>query len=576
MSRNNSVYGHKILGLGALCASIASAVSNNPLQPSVLLPSNATVLGRFSLDITNPSSTFQGIPFAEPPVGALRFQPPVGPYELPSGEKFQALTPSSVCPQVKIGTNAHLGKEDCLYLDVYTPNRSPGDRSSEKLPVMFWMFGGGYVAGDGWEFDLYAGQNLAVNTNSIVVTSNYRVGPFGFLATDITNGGSRGNMGIQDQRLALKWVHENIEAFGGDSDRVMIFGQSAGAMSVCNHYANAAASSGLFSAAVMQSGNCNTPEFFFELEDAMEFGREFSKAVGCDPDTGDEQYRNCMLSLSTSDLMYGFDPKSSDSISTIDPSLHEFVPPLSPIMPFGPVIDGTIEGTPLLPYDAIKSGKSVDAPLLIGSTSNEGSLFIPAIPWIVDGVNFPLSDDDVKVTVHHILDPILGADKVDELYPSLMDLYDIKDFNNSNREQLSKILRDYMFACPSRRAARAVVENGQSAFLYQFDFLPKLWPDFEVMGDYHGAELYFIWDTCGPGMELVHVFFEAEKKIVKFMEDWWGNFAREGKPGNGWEEFSYKGDQYMHISSEPELSSGLLKKFCDFHDEFLGYVDVFS
>ncbi|GMH74358.1 hypothetical protein TL16_g06442 [Triparma laevis f. inornata] len=533
------------------------------------MPNGAIVTGREEKG----AAVYQGIPFGEPPLNELRFQAPV-PFA--GGDDLDASKPKHICPQLKISKRINLGNEDCLYLNAYLP---PGvSPSDENVPVLFWIFGGGYIAGDGWEFTMYQGQKLAKATNSIVVAANYRVNAFGFLAAE---GYSTGNMGIQDQRLALNWVQTNIAAFNGDPSRVTIFGQSAGAMSVCHHYANGEASEGLFHAALMESGNCNTPEFFFEQDDAYEFGVEYSKIIGCDVASAD--YKDCMGKLTTAEIMVGMEALLED---IVDPSVDEFylstnstfVPPLSPIMPFGPVIDGTVNGTPRMPYDGITGKKAMNVPLMIGSTSNEGSIFVPMLSEIVDGLKFPISNDDVKLAVHHILDPVIGADAVNADYNGLMEVYPIENYSDP-REQLSKILRDYMFLCPSRRAARSASANGNEVFLYQFDFHPYTWPDFDALGDYHGAEIFFIWDTAGPGMELIHPFFKDERRMVEIMQYYVGNLAKVGDVNKGdmpgdvpvWPVFTTEGDQHMHLDEKPKAGVGLNKDVCDFHDKMLGF-----
>ncbi|GMI05209.1 hypothetical protein TrVE_jg12431 [Triparma verrucosa] len=554
-----------LLALLVLCYTLTSAAASSP---SVTLPNGVTLTGRKEKG----ADVYQGIPFAEPPLNELRFQ---GPTPYIYSDDLDTTKPKSICPQLKITKRINLGSEDCLYLNVYLP---PGvDSADESVPVLFWIFGGGYVAGDGWEFTMYQGQKLAKATNSIVVAANYRVNAFGFLAAE---NYSTGNMGIQDQRMALKWVQSNIKAFNGDPSRVTIFGQSAGAMSVCHHYANGEASEGLFHAALMESGNCNTPEFFFKQEEAFEFGVEYSKIIGCDVTSAD--YKECMGKLTTAEVMVGIEALLEEIPTSLDEfylaTNSSFVPPLSPIMPFGPVIDGTTDGTPRMPYEGITGGKAMNVPLMIGSTSNEGSIFVPMLGEIVDGLKFPISNDDVKLAIHHILDPIIGADAVDADYDGLMDQYPIKDYNDP-RAQLSKILRDYMFLCPSRRAARAASENGNEVFLYQFDFHPYTWPDFDALGDYHGAEIYFIWDTPGPGMELVHPFFHDERRMVEIMQYYVGNLAKVGDVNKGdmpgdvpvWPVFTTGGDQHIVLKETPQAGVGLNKDVCDYHDKMLGY-----
>jgi para-nitrobenzyl esterase len=171
---------------------------------------------------------------------------------------------ANICTQLHVISFLEIGSEDCLYLDVYVP---PGMPANAKLPVMVWIYGGGYTVGDDWEFTLYDAQNLVKRSDVIIVAPNYRLGAFGFLSNPDLKAedskGSTGNYGLQDQNLALQWVQQNIANFGGDPSRVTIFGESAGAFSVCWHLVSPL-STGLFTAAIMESGTCDSTQFFQE------------------------------------------------------------------------------------------------------------------------------------------------------------------------------------------------------------------------------------------------------------------------------------------------------------------------
>ena len=165
---------------------------------------------------------YLGIPFAEPPTGPLRFQPPAPPKHV---QQLQRMSP--VCMQHSPDDSwARDMSEDCLYLNVYTPP-SPA-LAAQKLPVLFFIYGGGFTQG-GSSHPMYNASRLCVNANAIVVTSNYRLGAFGFFSDEDLD--LPGNTGLLDQRAALEWVQANIAAFGGDSSRVVMFGQSAGGIS---------------------------------------------------------------------------------------------------------------------------------------------------------------------------------------------------------------------------------------------------------------------------------------------------------------------------------------------------------
>jgi len=231
-------------------------------------------------------------------------------------------------------------------------------------------------------------------------------------------------------------LQDNIAAFGGDPTDVSIFGQSAGGMSVCTLYANPI-NEGLFSRAIMQSGTCNSPEFYQTLPNALDFGRTYSNIIGCDPDSPD--YTSCMRSKSTSDIMYGIFKAWEDfrhvnpdlqlnlnatgqasqeaSLAHLEKIASSFLPVLAPLMPFGPVVDGTPDGMPKLPYTAMRDGDHNRVPFMAGTTSNEGSIFMPMLPSIIKGVNrLPLDADGVKMTTDHVLGPVLGPGEFEVMY----------------------------------------------------------------------------------------------------------------------------------------------------------------
>ena len=276
----------------AICCVILLNIASATLFP--WNPKVRTKYGDVEGQYKDGVAVFRNIPFAQPPVGGLRFKAPQ-PLHKWEGT-LDAKTIPKLCPQLKAGL-FHLGEEDCLYFHIYIPEVA-FKKNITELPVLFWIFGGGYVMGDGYEFGFYDGTNLAKNTNSIVVTTNYRVGPFGFLAHKYLQNedpdSSTGNMGVRDQRAALQIVQEIIGDFGGDKSRVAIFGESAGAFSVCYHLASEA-SKGLFSAAISESGSCDTTQFFRPLQNQSEFGSKYALKFGCNDTSMDqEEFLTCL------------------------------------------------------------------------------------------------------------------------------------------------------------------------------------------------------------------------------------------------------------------------------------------
>nr|CDS26690.1 acetylcholinesterase [Hymenolepis microstoma] len=216
---------------------------------------------------------YLGIPFAEPPIGKLRFAPPQ-PIRPWTGTR-NAMTRCKACVQYNFGSfdNANLAakiwvnntemSEDCLYLNVWTPS----SKSDGSKAVMVWIYGGGYFSGTP-NLDIYDGRFLVAMEDVVVVSMNYRLGPFGFL---YLKSHVEGNMGLKDQQLALKWVKDNIAVFNGDPDRITVFGESAGAVSVSLQYLNPNSRS-YFNRFILQSGGAFNRWALSTADDAHETG----------------------------------------------------------------------------------------------------------------------------------------------------------------------------------------------------------------------------------------------------------------------------------------------------------------
>lgn len=237
--------------------------------------------------------TFEGIPYAAPPVGALRFQPPQAAPAFAG--TLDATEPRSQCAQLVRQSNPETFSEDCLYLNVTTPARK-GKRAG--LPVMVWVHGGSFVYGTGSRYDA---SKLATQGDVIVVTINYRLGPLGFLADPALSAerpqDGSGDYALQDQQAALRWVQANAEAFGGNPGNVTLFGESAGASSVCANLVSPTAA-GLFSRAIAESYSC--AQGYATQATAEQTGRTVAARVGCtDPAT----VAACLRSVSSEQLL---------------------------------------------------------------------------------------------------------------------------------------------------------------------------------------------------------------------------------------------------------------------------------
>jgi para-nitrobenzyl esterase len=288
--------------------------------------------------------SFQGVPYAAAPVGDLRWRPPQP--AVPWGAARDASEPGTPCPQIDPRGGALLGSEDCLYLNVTTPYGPHADR---PLPVMVWIHGGGFASGSG---GAYNGRNLAIKGNVVLVTFNYRLGPFGFLAhlsLDAESpSGLSGNFGLADQEAALRWVRRNIAAFGGDPSNVTIFGEEAGATSICAHLVSPTAA-GLFQRAILQNGACLG--LLPRLDAAQNRGAALAESLGC----GDlKAAPSCLRSRSAAELLKASaaPPKSGEPGAASGPS-------------WGPIVGAA--GLPQQPADGFASGAFLKVSLMTGS-----------------------------------------------------------------------------------------------------------------------------------------------------------------------------------------------------------------
>ncbi|MGW1814971.1 carboxylesterase/lipase family protein [Streptomyces sp. NPDC002125] len=277
---------------------------------------------------------FYGIPYAAPPVGTGRWQPPA-----PAAawtDTRPATAPGPRCLQNGGSTSPGMS-EDCLYLNVYTP----ANRTGRPLPVMFWIHGGGFSTGSGNAED---GSLIARTNNVVVVTINYRLGVFGFLDLPGLSEQGAGNYGLLDQEAALRWTQRNIGAFGGDASRVTIGGLSAGGHSVCALLASPPAR-GLFSGAIIQSGGCPS----YTVEQAVARGKAYATAAGCSTTAPDLA---CLRNKPASELQA---------------AAKGFIGGLVT----GPLPTSGVPELPVAPLEAVRTGRTADVPLLIGHTRDE-------------------------------------------------------------------------------------------------------------------------------------------------------------------------------------------------------------
>ena len=354
-----------LISLAAILLMVSSGAKETKEFPDVVQTDKGLVSGTVEEGV----NAYLGIPYAAPPVGELRWRPPqpAAPWEgVLNATKF-----APACPQLKTRHPQGEISEDCLYLNVWTPAKS----ADEKLPVLVWIHGGGYVSESSAQPE-YSGMLLA-KKGVVVVSMDYRLWAFGFLvhpdlAKESPNNVS-GNYGLLDEVAALQWIQANIAAFGGDPSQVTIFGESAGALSVTAHVASPL-SKGLFIRAVSESGTIQDwvfPHANGSLEQATYTSQKFVEVLNC---SNSSSQIACMRNKTHQEITDALVPLM---IATNTPPSMTAVSKVKNIQ-FAPVYDGWF--FPEHPANIFSEGRQNQVPFMIGFTADEGTLFVDDIP----------------------------------------------------------------------------------------------------------------------------------------------------------------------------------------------------
>jgi para-nitrobenzyl esterase len=429
----------------------------------------------------NGLAVFRGIPFARPPVGELRFAAPQ-PAEAWDGVR-EALSFGPPPPQSQIfgpSPNPVTG-DDWLTVNVWSPR--PG--TDAALPVMVWIYGGGYQFGQSAD-PTYDGARLAGEGDVVLVTFNHRIGVDGFGSLE----GAPDNRGLLDQVAALQWVRANIAAFGGDPAQVTVFGQSAGAGSIAALIAMPRAA-GLFHRAIAQSA----PGTFLSPSLAGDIMTAIAARLGRRP-TADE-----LRGVPTAEIV-----QAGDAVSTaMLPQLGRWGAAAYTAIPFAPVVDGDV--LPRTPFEALAAGAGRDVDLIAGHTRDEYRLLLAA-----DGRLGNLTDDDAATALR-----VLAPDGYRQAYP------------DASAERLYELVHsDWLFRMPSHRLAEAQVAGGGRAYAYEL-----AWPD-TGLGACHGLDSPLVFGTTQGG--LLGLLLDAEplaaaEQVSRHFRKAWTAFARSGDPG---------------------------------------------
>jgi len=458
-------------------------------------------------------TVYKGIPFAAPPVGELRWKPPAAVVPWKGVRKATEFGPACVQPKstiVGIYTDdpAHMS-EDCLYLNVWQPTKV-----KSSAPVMVWIHGGAFRSGH-TASQIYDGSELA-RRGVVIVSTSYRMGILGFFAHPQLSAESAqhvsGNYGLLDQIAALRWVKDNIAAFGGDPENVTLFGESAGALSVMDLVASPQAR-GLFKKAIAESGymvsNTELRKSRYGLPSAEDIGVATAKALGAS---------------NIAEL------RARDAVTLIETSSKGGYVPL-------PVVDGWLLPDQLV--DIFDRGEQNKVPLLVGFNAGELRSLRVLLPPV----------------------PANAADyerQVKERFKDLSEAY-LKQYPSSNiPESVLAASRDGLYGWTAQRLALKQAVIGQPSYLYLFS---HSYPS-EVPMDlqaFHASEIPFVFGQIGPKVKLPAQWprppdTAEERALSKAMMDYWTSFARTGVPAPDWKTFA-DGESYMELAEKPVPSA---------------------
>ncbi len=474
---------------------------------------------------------YRGVPFAAPPVGDVRWRPPqpIAPWDgvrnatVAAPACIQAVTPAGTDAFYDPGVDET--SEDCLYLNVWSA-AAPDDR----VPVMVWIHGGAHVVGNGADIS-YDGTALA-RRGVVLVTINYRLGALGFLAHPLLSAESEhnasGNYAALDQIAALGWVQRNIAAFGGDPERVTIFGESAGSQSV-NHLMATPLARGLFHRAIGESGGGFGSAGKAHLKAEMEAaGERFVEALlGADVEPSLEAMRSARA-----DEVLGA-PAPVRAAANVD----------------GWVFPDTV-------YNIFAAGAHNDVPVIVGSNADEGTMFG------TQGV-------DTLAAHREAVQQQYGefAEAFQATYPA--------DNDEQARSARMASFADAFFGWEMRTWARMMETGSSPAYLYFFSRVPPA-ADADRYGAYHTAEIPYVFDNFGVGTSphAKRDWDDTDRELSDTLASYWVNLASTGNPNAEdlleWPAFDRDADEALEIGDTIQVRSGIRKDRLDFFEKYYG------
>jgi len=494
-----------------------------------------------------PYFTFKGIPYAHPPVGSLRFQPPQ-----PSsswGDTLVATEYGSVCPQQEVfgeNTGSYKGEEDCLYLNIYTPTLTRSTNPFALKAVMLWIHGGGFTIGSGSDYD----PVYFMEKDVVVVTFNYRLGALGFLT--FGNDMASGNLGLRDQQLAIQWTRNYIQNFGGDPNKITIFGESAGGQSV-HAQVLSHLNQGLIHGAIAQSGTL----LYTPIEDrpekmAMKVGEKFN----CSSNDLDEAMLDCLQEIPAQELIEG---------TTLDPS-DWFG---DDYFAFAPVVDHFCSNPfmPIHPLEAIKSGAYNKIPYMSGTTKEDGALFTMMFWDSLETIEEKW--DTIGVGILNIMKTRNDIDEETEMIAEITKKYYTgDDFTQENKDSLTAMFGDAIFLAGDQKTVSLMSEGHPPVYNYLLTYkgsntFTKFFTESEEdFGVVHGDDLLYLFKSpiYDEGVE----FTEDDTKMIDLMVTYWSNFAKYGNPTPfkdagiaNWTPVQPDQKNYLDIQLEPSMKTNL-------------------
>jgi para-nitrobenzyl esterase len=522
---NNSTMMKNLLFISTLivgCSMYAQQANENTLKEAPIVKTSS---GKIRGVIEGDVSVFKGIPYAAPPVGEFRWRPPqpLIPWEgVRDASEFGPNCAQGVWG-ADPGTIQEGSSEDCLYLNLWKPADT---KTGAKLPVMVWIHGGGFTGGSGSSPQNYG--HPFTRQGIILVTFNYRLGRLGFFAFPALSKEHpeepKGNYGYMDQIAALKWVQQNIAAFGGDPNNVTIFGCSAGGVSV-HSLMTIPDAKGLFHKAISESGggrdgvltgrpiNKENADSLYPVS-AETIGSNFARKNGIEGT--DEAALAKLRALSAEEIVDG----GQETDGQGDPRIYS-----------GPILDGKLVVETA--ESAYKADRQVKVPLIIGNCSAEiGGSF----------VNSSSSKDEL----FSMFGKLEGEAKA---------AYDA-DGNKEFAEVITKFNTDWVWAEPARFAARAFVDNGEPAFIYNFGYVPAYMQERMQYGAGHGSEVAYVFNNLNARWGASEATPE-DKKVAQILTTYWANFAKTGDPnGEGlplWPEYNTQNEEILYIQPDGNL-----------------------